>query len=74
MSQAYDTSRKNRRKPSVRQAHIPKLDYEDMSELGRDLFDLSRDYEASGEQLLTEDEIEDQITLRRGGFTQDNAT
>jgi hypothetical protein len=45
-----------------------------MSELGRDLFDLSRDYEASGEQLLTEDEIEDQITLRRGGFTQVNAT
>jgi hypothetical protein len=71
--QAPDIERKNQRKPNVRQAHIPVLNFDEMSDLGRDLFNLSREYEKSGGQLLTEDEIENEVTLRRGGCVQQNA-
>jgi len=50
----------------VRRARAPNLSYEEMSELGRDLTDLSREYESSGGELLTEEEIEAELTLRRG--------
>jgi hypothetical protein len=73
MSQAHNTSHGNRRKPSVRRARIPRLDYEEMSELGRDLFDLSRAYEDSGGALLTEDELEAEVMRRRGGRAQEDA-
>jgi len=73
MSQAHDTNRENQSDSSVRRAHTPDLRYEDMSELGRDLFDLSRDYESSGERLFTEDEIEYELMRRRGGHVQQNA-
>jgi hypothetical protein len=73
MSNAQNTNRRNQRRINVRQAHVPTLTYEEMSDLGRDLYNLSREYEASGEKLLTENEVENEITLRRGGFTQDDA-
>jgi hypothetical protein len=44
-----------------------------MSELGRDLLKLSREYEDSGEELLTEEEIEVELAHRRGGYVRDNA-
>ncbi|HEX7314268.1 MAG TPA: hypothetical protein VF297_10115 [Pyrinomonadaceae bacterium] len=44
-----------------------------MSELGRELFDLSRDYESSGGELLTEDEIESELMRRRGGHVKHDA-
>lgn len=53
----------------VRRAHVPALSYEEMSEMGRDLYDLSREYESSGEELLTEDEIEAELARRRGGYS-----
>ena len=73
MSQAHDTSHGNRRKPPVRRARVPDLNYEEMSELGRDLFDLSRAYEDSGGALLTEDELEAEVMRRRGGRVQEDA-
>jgi hypothetical protein len=73
MSQAHNTTHSNRRKPAVRRAHIPNLNYEDMSKLGRDLFDLSRAYEDSGGALLTEDELDAEVMRRRGGRTQEDA-
>ena len=66
MTQARDTSRSNQRKTAARRARVLNLSYEDMSELGRDLYDLSRAYEDSGEALLTEDEIEKELVRRRG--------
>ena len=69
MSQAHDTNRENRNEANVRRAHAPDLRYEEMSELGRELFDLSRDYERSGGELLTEEEIENEL-MRRGGHVQ----
>jgi hypothetical protein len=44
-----------------------------MSDLGRDLLKLSREYEESGEELLSEEEIEVELARRRGGYAQDNA-
>jgi hypothetical protein len=73
MSQAHNTSHGNRRRPAVRRAHIPDLRYEEMSELGRDLFDLSRAYEDSGGALLNEDELEAEVMRRRGGRAQEDA-
>ena len=73
MSKLPDTPEEN--ESTVRRAHIPdNLSYETMSDLGRDLFDLSREYEASGEPLLSEQEIEIEITRRRGGFTQEDVS
>lgn len=59
---------------TVRQADIPSgLTYETMSELGRDLFDISRDYAESGGELLSEAEIEAEVARRRGGYTGKDA-
>jgi hypothetical protein len=44
-----------------------------MSELGRDLFDLSRAYEDSGGALLAEDELDAEVMRRRGGRAQEDA-
>lgn len=73
MSQAHDTNREHQGESNVRRAHTPDLRYEDMSDLGRELFDLSRDYESSGGRLLSEDEIENELTRRRGGHVQQDA-
>ena len=73
MSQAHDTNREDQSESNVRRAHAPELRYEEMSDLGRELFDLSRDYESSGGELLTEDEIENELMRRRGGHVQHNA-
>lgn len=60
---------------AVRRAVIPPdLTYESMSEMGRDLFDLSRAYEESGELMLSEEEIEREIALRRGGHVEDDVS
>ncbi|HET6892273.1 MAG TPA: hypothetical protein VFH31_14320 [Pyrinomonadaceae bacterium] len=40
--------------------------------MGKQLFELSQEYEQSGGKLLTEHEIELEIALRRGGFRQNN--
>ena len=74
MSQAHDTNRDNQSEPNVRRAHTPYLSYEEMSELGRELFDLSRDYESSVGEPLTEDEIESELMRRRGGHVKHNAS
>jgi len=44
--------------PTVRRAQIPPdLNFETMSELGRDLIQLSREIEAAGEVLTSEEEF-----------------
>ena len=62
------------REVHARRALVRDLAREEMSELGRDLFDLSREYESSGEKLLTEKEIEVELARRRGGYVQEHAT
>jgi hypothetical protein len=57
---------------SVRQAYIPPdLTYETMSDLGRKLFDLSREYRAAGEKLYNEEELERELARRKGGYIPD---
>lgn len=73
MSKARNPSRQSQSGNNVRRAQVPKLPVEKMSELGRDLVKLSREYEDSGEELLTEEEIEVELAHRRGGYVQDNA-
>ena len=59
---------------TVRRASIPSdLTIETMSELGRDLFEISRDYAESGGELLNEQEIEAELTRRRGGYAEQDA-
>src|SRR5258707_8388616 len=45
----------------ARQARVLDLAREEMSELGRDLFDLSREYESAGEELFFFFQAEDGI-------------
>ena len=73
MSKARNTNRRDQSSARVRRAHVPDLAYEEMSELGRDLYQLSREYESSGEGLLTEEEIEIELARRRGGYVQEHA-
>jgi hypothetical protein len=73
MSKARNTGHQKQRKTNVRRAHIPDVPYEQMSDLGRDLVDISLEYESSGEPLLTEEEIELELARRRGGHSQDAA-
>lgn len=59
--------------PPVPRAYIPPdLTYETMSEMGRELFDLSREIAESGQPLLSEEEIEREIIRRRGGHIPDD--
>ena len=51
-----------------RAALLPELTYETMSPLGKELYDLSREYEASGEKLLGEEEMEQEVAYRKGGY------
>ncbi|HKS29482.1 MAG TPA: hypothetical protein VJS44_16760 [Pyrinomonadaceae bacterium] len=73
MSKARNLDGQKLRKIKVRRTPISNLPYEQMSDLGRDLVDISREYESSGEQMLSEEEIETELTRRRGGYTQDAA-
>lgn len=58
----------------VRRAYIPpNLTYETMSQLGRDIADLSREIAESGEPLLSEEEIELELSRRRGGYIPEDA-
>lgn len=59
--------------PARRTYIPPDLTYETMSELGRELFDLSREYEAAGEKLYTEEALEQEITRRKGGYYSNDA-
>ncbi|HKR00066.1 MAG TPA: hypothetical protein VJT09_05305 [Pyrinomonadaceae bacterium] len=68
MSKLRDTSQQNQPESNVRRARVPNLPLEKMSDLGRDLAKLSREYAESGEELLTEEEIEVEIAHRRGGL------
>ena len=55
--------------PTVRRAQIPPdLNFETMSELGRDLIQLSREIEDAGEVLTSEEELEEELARRRGGY------
>ena len=55
--------------PTVRRAQIPPdLKPENTSELGRDLIRLSREIEAAGEVLTSEEELEQELARRRGGY------
>ena len=42
-----------------------------MSELGRDLVKLSREIETAGEGLMSEEELEQELARRRGGYMPD---
>lgn len=53
--------------PARRTYIPPDLTYDTMSDLGRELFDLSREYEAAGEKLYTEKALEQEIRRRKGG-------
>lgn len=65
--------RKEKVVPAVPQAALPDdASMEKMSRLGRDLWQISREIEQSGEiPLLDEDEIEIEINRRRGGYVSD---
>jgi hypothetical protein len=39
-----------------------------MSPLAKELYDLSREYEALGETLLDEEELEQEVAYRKGGY------
>ncbi len=68
------TKKRSAPQTAVRRARVPPdLTYDTMSEMGRDLFDMSRAYVESGEPLLSEEEIEREIALRRGGYIKDDA-
>ena len=56
--------------PHVRRAYIPPemLNYETMSEFGKELYRLSQEIAESGEGLLTEEELERELARRRGGY------
>jgi len=55
--------------PHVRRAYIPPdLTYETMSELGKELYLLSKEIAESGEGLQTEEEFERELARRRGGY------
>jgi hypothetical protein len=56
--------------PVVTQAALPdEFKVEKMSGLGRDLWQISKEIEQSGEiPLLDEDEIEAELNRRRGGY------
>ena len=55
--------------PTARRAEIPTdLNFETMSELGRDLIQLSREIEDAGEVLTSEEELEQELARRRGGY------
>ena len=57
---------------AVRRAHIPPdLSFETMSELGRDLVKLSREIVTAGEGLMSEEELEQELARRRGGYMPD---
>jgi hypothetical protein len=73
MSKARNIGGQKQHRGNVRRALVPNLPYEQMSDLGRDLVDISREYEDSGEELLTEEEIEIELARRRGGYAQDAA-
>ncbi len=55
--------------PHVQRAtFLPELTYETMSPLGKELYELSMEYEALGEKLLDEEELEQEIAYRKGGY------
>lgn len=57
----------------VRRAYIPPdLTYETMSEMGRELFDLSREIELSGEGLYSEEALERELARRRGWYNPED--
>lgn len=59
--------------PHVRRAYIPPeaMNYETMSELGKELYRLSEEIAQSGEGLLTEEDLEREIARRRGGYSSE---
>lgn len=59
--------------PSVPRAALPDdTSVEKMSRLGRDLWQISREVEQSGEiSLLDENEIEVELNGRRGGYVRE---
>lgn len=56
--------------PHVRRAYISPeaMNYETMSEFGKELYRLSMEMAESGEGLLTEEELERELRRRRGGY------
>ena len=56
--------------PHVRRTHIPPetMNYETMSEFGKELYRLSMEIAESGEGLQTEEELERELARRRGGY------
>ncbi len=56
--------------PHVRRAYIPpeQMNYETMSEFGKEIYRLSMEMAESGEGLLTEEELERELARRRGGY------
>lgn len=59
--------------PHVRRAYIPPemMNYETMSEFGKELYRLSMQIAESGEGLLTEEELEKEIARRKGEYIPD---
>lgn len=52
----------------------PDSSFEKMSQLGRDLWQISSEINKSGEpELLTQEEIEQEIARRRGGYVTHNS-
>ncbi len=53
----------------VKRAYIPAdLTYETMSDLGRELYDLSQEIAQIGEGIKSEAELEYELTRRKGGY------
>ncbi|MGH9799888.1 MAG: hypothetical protein ACRD82_05940 [Blastocatellia bacterium] len=59
--------------PHVRRVYISpeQMNYETMSEFGKEIYRLSEEYATSGEKLYTEEEIEKEIARRKGGYIPD---
>lgn len=54
--------------PVKRAVIPPHLTYETMSDLGRELFDLSYEIEQAGEGIKSEEELEEELARRKGGY------
>ena len=57
--------------PPVRQTEVKTwLTAEDMSPLGRELMEIAAEIEQSDEEPMDEDELEQELIKRRGGYTR----
>lgn len=72
MAQVRNTDKEQLNNADVRRPDISDLPYGQRFRSGPDLFDTGRAYEAPGESLLDEHEIEQELTPRRDGYIKES--